>query len=103
MGMFDDLRCDMPLPDAEASGLEIGHWFQTKDMDCYLDKYAITEHGRLIALDWDAQGQVFIPGADKNYHGMLNFYTLTMDKRWFEYDAKFTDGKVTEIQGGKRP
>jgi hypothetical protein len=45
MGMFDYLRCDRDTPDGwkPANGL-----FQTKDLDCELTVYRITEDGRLL-------------------------------------------------------
>ena len=104
MGMFDELRCHVALPDEEGEALRsAGHTYQTKDLDCQLDLHEITAEGRLVRLEWNYAEKLWHSPVDLNYHGMLNFYTLTMDKRWFEYDAKFTDGKVTEIQGGKRP
>ena len=29
---------------------------------------------------------------------MLNFYTYTDDNMWFEYEAKFSDGRLIEIR-----
>ena len=48
MGLFDDVECRMPLPD----GCKHKH-FQTKDFpDPYMDKYIITEEGRLVERPW---------------------------------------------------
>ncbi len=54
-----------------------------------------------------------------NYHGFVTFYTrigevyrktgeglldreLVSKGEWYEFSAKFTDGKLTEIKGGKK-
>jgi len=52
MGMFDDIKCECPLPLPENQGeLEGRNWrehgFQTKDFDCLLDQYCIHEDGTL--------------------------------------------------------
>ena len=44
MGMFDRVHCDLPLPDPKHQDLE----FQTKDLDCLLDRYTISAEGRLV-------------------------------------------------------
>lgn len=81
MGMFDDVKCEVPLPDGYN-----GEWFQTKDFECsMLDKYVIRADGRLLRYD-----------EDTNFHGILNFYDLK-NGVWHEYNAKFTDGKLIEI------
>jgi hypothetical protein len=87
MGMFDDIRCEMPLPEWPEGEVP---YFQTKDMDCALDHYTITKEGRLI-----------LDGKDRQHHGFLNFYTSTKGGDWYEYNAKFTDGTIVEITGGK--
>ncbi len=43
MGMFDSLRCEVPLPD----GREFKGLAQTKSLDCLMDTYRITADGRL--------------------------------------------------------
>lgn len=43
MGMFDYIRCEVPLPDGwQASNL------QTKDFDCAMVEHVITKDGRLM-------------------------------------------------------
>lgn len=44
MGMFDNIQCDMPLPEEVKGVLE----WQTKDLDCRLAHYAIRSDGRLV-------------------------------------------------------
>lgn len=43
MGLSDSLICDYPLPDVEVQH----QYFQTKDLQCDLLTYRITEDGRL--------------------------------------------------------
>ena len=31
------------------------------------------------------------------HHGYVNFYT-SISKKWYEFNAKFTDGKLVEIK-----
>lgn len=47
MGMYDEIRCEYPLP---RTGYRVlpGHTFQTKDLECLLDKYTITAGGFLV-------------------------------------------------------
>lgn len=93
MGMFDDVRCNYPLPD----GLVLSG-FQTKDFHCELDLYTITKEGRLMY-----QGSVFGGGREKEplkdtqYHGLMRFYTSDNGHVWHAYQAKFTDGQLVEI------
>jgi len=103
MGMFDYIRCEVPLPDGwQADEL------QTKDFDCEMITHVITKDGRLM-LDnghnetvpllerslWKAEwgeGEEAekahplealcgcmrrVPKmADSNFHGVVNFYGL---------------------------
>lgn len=109
MGMFDIIRTNYRLPNIEVSedltlvfnagntkhfGYETE--FQTKDLECVLDRYLISSHGRLILTS----GQV---NEDVNYHGRIIFYTTVKKPLgggyYIEYHAKFTDGKLVEIGG----
>lgn len=84
MGMFDDITCERPLPGPTQPPYKS---FQTKDFDCLMDHYTITGDGTLTK-----------DGVPVPFHGMVNFYTFTPEHMWFEYNAKFTDGKLIEIQ-----
>lgn len=129
MGIFDYVRCEVPLPDGFSGEL------QTKDFeDPYLETYTIKKDGRLTkryverrepvpesewkyvgatdALEqlWHEQSKTkpIFAESDINFHGMLNFYG-TSGKRedgsyeWHEYNAKFTDGKLVEIARELKP
>jgi len=85
MGMFDDVTCEYPLP---AEPKPKGNDFQTKDFDCLMDQYVITADGRL-----------FKDGSEMQFQGNLNFYTyIPADNMWFEYEAKFINGRLEAIQ-----
>lgn len=92
MGMFDYVKCEAPLPDGWKPG---DHHLQTKDFDCGLETYVIRSDGRLIRED-----------RDTDYHGCFQFYsyedgvndTRPLSERWHEYRAKFTDGRLVNIE-----
>jgi hypothetical protein len=96
MGMFDDLTSELPIP-GEPQPKRLS--FQTKDFDRYLEHYTIRADGSL----WRDAGDNWRTGVVP-FHGMLNFYTFESDPSgkspgmWFEYDAKFTDGKCLGIE-----
>lgn len=116
MGMFDLVRCKYKLPDPEVQDAE----FQTKDIDCCsggtMSDYEITEDGRLIHKKYEYRERErkkdgswwdnfpcieriddSLELIDQNFHGYFVFYTRANDK-WYEYQAKFTDGKIVEIK-----
>ena len=104
MGMFDWIRCDYPLPDVEAQGLE----FQTKDLDSLCEQLHITQEGRLYRPVYavrepqpdDAEKYpVFAPlyeivgEEDTEYHGDLTFYG-----DGYTYWSRFTEGVLVKLQ-----
>lgn len=97
MGMFDDVVCEVPLPDGKS-----GKHFQTKDFEpAYLEKYTITADGRLIRDDpwWERPEGQPAKQMDMDFHGVLNFYDYNTDtKERREFNAKFTDGKLAGIE-----
>ena len=120
MGMFDRIKSELPFPDADAEAVRNTEDWQTKDLDCVMDEYTITASGRLMHDEWhyeevpkaqrphpnddglmglagSLRREVDRPKVDLNFHGVLNFYAMTKDKRWIEYDAKFTDGTLVEF------
>jgi hypothetical protein len=44
VGLFDEVRCEYPLPNAAHQGI----LFQTKDLESLMDEYVITRRGRLV-------------------------------------------------------
>lgn len=122
MGMFDNVECNVPLPDGLVST------FQTKDFACEMDTYTITKGGRLwrryisayedvpesewthhnptnaLEAIWheNSKQRVVYSECDMNFHGILKFYTHVGNRdagtwKWHEYRAKFTDGNLFEI------
>lgn len=107
MGMFDWVTCARLMPDGlDARDPKIGRDFQTKDTDCNLDRYTITEDGRLLH-EFRAWGDEGVQMREVPFHGWLRFYTSTgdynrrdpdkSDYKWWEYMAKFTNGHLDEI------
>jgi hypothetical protein len=81
--MYDELTCEMPLPN---NGQAIP--FQTKDLDCDLSLYRITNNGRFM--------RVADPDEEVSYSGDICFYG-SLDGRWQEYIARVANGRVTRI------
>ena len=81
MGMFDDLKCEYPLPDEEVQG----EWFQTKSLHCNLDGYVISKDGYLEKLQ------------PISFTGVIRFHSIH-DGRWYEYVAVFVDGRLQELK-----
>jgi hypothetical protein len=85
MGMFDEIRCEAPLPDDYQA---TGAWFQTKSFPGpAMQRYKITSAGRLI----DALGNDLEPD------GYIAFYSSDPDKTWREYRAHFSTGQLHQI------
>ena len=94
MGMSDEIRCDVSLPDSSGTA---GIWFQTKSFpDPCMQRFTITSAGRLINL----------LGNDLEPDGFLAFYTTdvadsvgtdTPELIWREYRAQFVPGQLRDI------
>lgn len=121
MGMFDYIRCEVPLPDGFQGEL------QTKDLDCELLEHQITKDGRVLVAREGFGEHANVKYEDAEYHGFLSFYGLEYLKEngepfrdgggvmhtgaetvsqktgerlklvWHEYRAKFTEGQLVEI------
>lgn len=127
MGMFDYVECNYQLPDTPASvQKEVFQTKSFGDgfTGGFMDKYTITKEGELVLHktnwevvpeekrsyygkpEWDNNPLCKIMGSMKqipvgdeivNHHGYVNFYA-DIDKEWYEYEAKFTDGIVVSIK-----
>lgn len=100
MGMFDYISCDYPLPGDSA---DVQGWlFQTKDLDCWMDRYHIAENGDLFMVK-ESKSPV-------EYSGTIEFYMSNIvaggpgsytaageDMRGVTYVALFQDGKLIRI------
>lgn len=126
MGMFDNVKCEYPLPDApHVVQKEV---FQTKSFGDgftggFMDDYTVTKDGKLIwnkktyeyveeedrpyygKSEWEKHGLYRLMGSlrsvheediEKDFHGVLNIYT-EVGRVWYEYNIEFTNGKVSRI------
>ena len=114
MGMYDEIKCDYPLPDAHMQN----RTFQTKSFDCLLDRYTISDEGRLIhnthTLELTPEDKLPYPDTpfigmytrvetgpvDTEYHGDVFFYDWDdrSNSDLIEYQARFTDGQLQWIK-----
>ena len=125
MGMFDTLYVNvnlLPITNEEQELFEEDCSFQTKDFDCELSEIYITDDGELKINRFeyeevpkeerphpDVDGLMSLAGSLRRinerletipYHGIVNFYTQ-VNNVWYEFFAKFDDGKLDIITGGK--
>lgn len=97
MGLFDEVRCEYPLPNAAHQGL----LFQTKDLDNILAEYRITRRGRLVRTKggWFAETRRRLSCP---IHQDLRIYTSvevgSEEHEWVEYVFRFTEGRVTRVR-----
>ena len=96
MGMYDELRCEAPLPD-DGSAKGASTRCQTKSFpNPSLSLHVITPVGRLI----DAAG------IDLEPDGYITFYTseqatttgtASLQRVWYDYRARFVNGNLESI------
>lgn len=123
--MFDNLIINtekLPVSDEEKKAIGENPNWQTKDFDCILTEIYITDDGELKINRWnyeevpkeerphpDGEGILGLMGSLKRanerletipYHGYVNFYS-DIKGNWYEFFAKFTNGKLECIEGGK--
>lgn len=118
MGMYDNIRCKHPLPDAPPAFAQRPEClWQTKDLDCDLSTYEITEDGRLVWVDSMFGDPDFEPKEATDVHqdivfynsnirasdGQGNYYTDSgEDYESADYRARFTNGRLEWIREAKR-
>jgi hypothetical protein len=125
MGMFDYLFIDtnmLPISDEEKIIIGDEPGWQTKDFENIMTEIYITNDGELKINQWeyesvpkeerphpDDDGLSGLVGSLRRsnenletipHHGYVNFYT-SISKKWYEFNAKFTDGKLVEIKRTK--
>jgi len=91
MGMFDKIKCKMPLITIdEVTGARVdwsNHQYQTKDTpNQFLDQYEIREDGTLWVEEYDVEDQ-----SDPNAEDFAKFLgcMTRVNKRWVQlYDVK---------------
>ena len=122
MGMFDYLFIDtnmLPISDEEKIIIGDEPGWQTKDFENIMTEIYITNDGELKINQWeyevvpkeerphpDGDGIAGLAGSLRRsnekletipYHGYVNFYN-SINREWYEFRAKFTDGKLIEIK-----
>jgi len=123
--MYDTLKIKtemLPITDEEKHLLGENPDWQTKDFDCDLTEIYITDKGELKINRWDyeevpkeerpypdGEGLLGLMGGLRRvnkrletiqHHGYVNFYS-SIGNDWYEFFAKFRDGKLVSIEGGK--
>lgn len=101
--MYDRIFIDVDkLPISDEEKLKIENFdpdWQTKDLDNLLDNYIIEDSGELFRERDYIRDKI-------NFHGVIGFHSnvgkWSENYDWYEFKAKFTDGKLIEITGGKR-
>lgn len=100
MGMFDYIRCKMPLERDHNS-----RTFQTKDFDCQMELIVIEKNGDLFPAN---------SGSHNGFSGKFTFYDFRQLKdgkelslvsggmdyqsEWIEYEATVENGTVKSIE-----
>jgi len=118
MGMYDNLHINtdkLPVTDEEKKLIGKNPNWQTKDFDCMLTDIHITDEGELtirkFTYGWDetqkngfgTMGVLTEENVNTEtipHHGYVNFYS-NIGKHWYEFFAKFTNGKLECIEGGR--
>jgi uncharacterized protein (DUF433 family) len=96
MGMFDIVVFEMEMPEFQ------GRRFQTKNLDCCMDRFAITKTGRLCLTGNELMEDVVKPETERvdiDYHGDLR---LISEKEQEAYTARFTHGTLEWIRPADR-
>ena len=109
----------MPISEEEKKLFTKDTEWQTKDLDNVLTEVYITDDDELKINQWTYES---VPKEERPYpnddgikgmmgslrrvnerletipyHGFINFYT-NVNKHWYEFKAKFTDGKLVNIE-----
>jgi len=125
MGMYDNLIINtdkLPVSDEEKKLIGKNPDWKTKNFDCNLTEIYITDEGELKINRWNYEevpkeerpypndeGLFGLMGSLRQvnerietiaYHGYVNFYSNIGNDRYM-FLAKFTDGKLVSIEGGK--
>lgn len=104
--MFDDIRCEYPLPLPEDQGELAGRdWskqrFQTKDLGRGMGAYCIREDGTLwlVGARW-LQDDSFQETIQKDFSDTVEFYDTVYGQNndyMVEWKATFVQGKLNEL------
>lgn len=95
MGLFDTVKCELPLPVPEHQALE----FQTKDLQKLLEDYTITTDGRLVRhAQGGPPGDTHIRAIDWPIHGDIHLLGRDAHEAPVEYWVRFTHGRVEWVR-----
>lgn len=101
MGMFDHVKINLsqlPISQEESKLLskEKSLDFQTKDFECFLATYKITDEGHLFHADLPPEigNQEWFQL--REFTGVFEFYTSLKDF-WFEFAVLFENGQLIKI------
>lgn len=106
MGMFDTIFVNFDLLpiSKEEKQLMPREDFQTKSLEKCLLFYRITDDGFLEYEDspnFEEDKQILLKEGNwvrvDDIHGYVSFYVMCSDRKWYEFVAKFTDGRLVEI------
>jgi hypothetical protein len=105
MGFFDTIRWHARFPDSTLGAQPV---FQTYSLGRGMNRYTVTEEGRLLyhpvrdiffgetetapARRSSSPGGALSPGIDLEFHGDLLLHPLTESQSAVEYAARFTQG-----------
>lgn len=108
MGLFDYVVCKYPLPNSP-SGVIQNADFQTKDLDCTMNRFVLTADGVLT----NDEGHLVTVTVDLNIYcsnvvasGPGTYTANGEDEEWAEYNIHLFDGRVQSIDTvstGRRP
>jgi hypothetical protein len=93
MGMFDYIKIDqilLPCIGNIKSDLFENEFWQTKSLYNCLSTFTIKKDGLLEETLTKESIKI------DDFHGIISFYT-DVDDIWFQFDAKFTEGKLISV------
>ncbi len=99
MGLFDQIRCEMPLPKGDfPEPNPLGGWFQTKDTeDPRQNNFTITSGGKLLEHPYSIGKARVEEFREVCFSGELRFNDGDNDGQWWEYAAHFAEGHCEKI------
>ena len=101
MGMFDEIWWEAELP---AGHSPTSRLFQTKSFDSCMDRYVVTDDGKLRLVGNSLQdhepfegGQSHHESVDVDFHGDMRMGSAA-EGRYVEYVVRFTHGRLEWIR-----
>jgi hypothetical protein len=95
MGMFDWVKCEIPLPKLHWEiQSKLDYDWQTKDLDCQMEWYIITSGGILLRKSQYSVDRVYLNDSFHFYHTLDN---KQYPRTYYEYHAIFRQGELRSI------